>query len=141
MVEAKREYRSATDGLQQALRYAQQLDAPLAYSSNGVEIIEHNLRTGQERLVSAPAVAWDEYQELHGLVDTGSSLLQQPLNRGRRDAAGDVITPRYYQAVAINRVLAAIARLRQSLVDTVYDTHGAFALSGESKGSRATGLH
>ena len=119
VVEAKREYRTATDGLQQALRYAQQLDAPLAYASNGIDIIEHNLRTGQERLVSefaAPAVAWDEYQELHGLVDTGSSLLQQPLNRGRRDAAGDVITPRYYQAVAINRVLAAIARHRQRVL-------------------------
>lgn len=119
VVEAKRQYRSAADGLQQALRYAQQLDAPLAYATNGVEIIEHNLRTGHERRVSdfsAPAVALDEYRQLHGLDDTGSSLLQQPLNRGRRDAAGDVITPRYYQAVAINRVLAAIAGGRQRVL-------------------------
>jgi len=119
VVEAKRQYRSAADGLQQALRYAQQLDAPLAYATNGVEIIEHNLRTGHERRVSefaAPAVAWDEYRQLRGLDDTGSSLLQQPLNRGRRDAAGDVVTPRYYQGVAINRVLAAIAGGRQRVL-------------------------
>nr|WP_269778971.1 DEAD/DEAH box helicase family protein [Propioniciclava soli] len=112
-VEAKREYRTAEDGLQQALRYAQQLDAPLAYATNGVDIIEHNLRTGRERRVSefaSPVVAWDEYQQLHGLEPANSSLVRQPLNRGRRNAAGDVITPRYYQAVAINRVLAAIAR-------------------------------
>ena len=55
-------------------------------------------------------MAWDEYQQLHGLDAADSSLVRQPLNRGRRNAAGDVITPRYYQAVAINRVLAAIAR-------------------------------
>lgn len=113
VVEAKREYRAATDGLQQALRYAQQLDVPLAYATNGVEIIEHNLRTGRERRVSefaAPAVAWDEYQLRHGLRAADAGLVRQPLNRGRRNAAGEVITPRYYQAVAINRVLAAIAR-------------------------------
>lgn len=119
VVEAKREYRAATDGLQQALRYAQQLDAPLAYATNGVDIIEHNLRTGRERQVSefaAPVVAWDEYQQLHGLDPANSSLVRQPLNRGRRNAAGEVITPRYYQAVAINRVLAAIARGEQRVL-------------------------
>lgn len=113
VVEAKREYRAASDGLQQALRYAQQLDVPLAYATNGVQIIEHNLRTGRERRVSefaAPAVAWDEYQQLHGLQAADTALVRQPLNRGRRNAAGEVITPRYYQAVAINRALAAIAR-------------------------------
>lgn len=113
VVEAKRAYRSATDGLQQALRYAQQLDLPLAYASNGRELIEHNMRTGVERAVAqvaAPAVAWDEYRLLHGLDDASAGLVAEPLNRRRRNAAGDVITPRYYQAVAINRVLAAIGR-------------------------------
>lgn len=113
VVEAKRQYRSAEDGLQQALRYAQQLDAPLAYATNGVDIIEHNLRTGHERRVTefaAPAFAWDEYLQALGVDGVDASLLQQPLNRERRDAAGNVISPRYYQSVAINRVLAAIAR-------------------------------
>lgn len=113
VVEAKREYREASDGLQQSLRYAQQLDVPLAYATNGADIIEHNLRTGRERRVSefaAPAVAWDEYQQLHELQAADAALVRQPLNRGRRNAAGEVITPRYYQAVAINRVLAAVAR-------------------------------
>lgn len=113
VVEAKRQHRSATDGLQQALRYAQQLDVPLAYATNGAGIIEHNLRTGVQRSVTefaAPAVAWAEYRLLRDVDDSGAALLSQPFNRGRRDAAGDVVTPRYYQAVAINRVLAAAAR-------------------------------
>lgn len=55
VIEAKRESRPATDGLQQALRYARQLDVPLAYATNGSEIIEHNLRLGQERVVEGVA--------------------------------------------------------------------------------------
>ena len=119
VVEAKREYRSAEDGLQQALRYAQQLDAPLAYATNGIDVVEHNLRTGAERRVAdfaAPAVCWDEYAQKLGLDAAGASLVQQPLNRGRRNAAGEVITARYYQTVAINRVLAAIACGRQRVL-------------------------
>ncbi len=119
VVEAKRAYRRATDGLQQALRYAQQLDVPLAYASNGAETIEHNLRTGVERIVAAiapPAVAWDEYQKHHGLDEAAAQLLAQPFNRRRHSATGEVITPRYYQAVAINRVLAAIGRGERRLL-------------------------
>jgi type I restriction enzyme R subunit len=69
VVEAKRKYRTAADAIQQAVRYAQQLDVPLAYGSNGVEIIERNLRTGTERRVTelaAPALAWSEYSTMHG---------------------------------------------------------------------------
>jgi len=113
VVEAKREYRSATDGLQQALRYAQQLDVPLAYASNGREIIEHNMGTGAERHVeafAAPAVAWSEYLALHELDDGGAALISERFNRRRTTVTGDVLTPRHYQVVAINRVLAAIAR-------------------------------
>src|SRR5665647_2177118 len=87
VVEAKREYRSATDGLQQALRYAQQLDVPLAYASNGREIIEHNMGTGAERHVeafAAPAVAWSEYLALHELDDGGAALISERFNRRRR---------------------------------------------------------
>ena len=63
--------------MQQALRYAQQLDVPLAYATNGRETIEHNLRLGTERRVQAfapPATAWSEYQAMHGLDDDGEHL-------------------------------------------------------------------
>ena len=119
VVEAKRSYRSATDGMQQALRYAQQLDVPLAYATNGRETIEHNLRLGTERRVQAfapPATAWSEYQAMHGLDDDGAHLLAEPFNRRRTTVAGDVLTPRHYQVVAVNRVLAAIARGRRRVL-------------------------
>ena len=111
VVEAKRTYKTATDAIQQAVRYAQQLDVPLAYGCNGTEIIERNLRTGKERKVqefAAPALAWAEYCAMHGLDHEGAQLVGGPFNRQRRTVSGDVVEPRYYQVCAINRVLAAV---------------------------------
>jgi Type I site-specific restriction-modification system, R (restriction) subunit and related helicases len=61
VVETKRAHRQASDGLQQVVRYAQQLDVPLAYASNGTEIIERDMVSGRERVVegfAGPAEAW-----------------------------------------------------------------------------------
>ena len=113
VVEAKRKYRSAADAIQQAIRYAQQLDVPLAYGANGSEIIERNLLKGTEGRVSefaTPAMAWSEYCAAQGLDDDGAQLVAEPFNRQRRTVSGDVVTPRYYQVKAVNRVLAAIAQ-------------------------------
>ena len=113
VVEAKRSYLTADDAIQQAVTYAQQLDVPLAYGSNGADIIERNLRTGQERRLEAfapPASAWAEYTQLHGLDAPGAALISEPFNRARQTVSGDIIEPRAYQVVAINRVLRAIAQ-------------------------------
>lgn len=118
-VEAKREYASPGHGLQQAVRYAQQLDVPLAYASNGRGIVERNLTTGRECAVdafAAPAEAWAAYCEHHGLEQNGAALVGQPFDRSRTTAAGDVITPRWYQTVAVHRVLTAIAAGRRRLL-------------------------
>jgi type I restriction enzyme R subunit len=113
VVEAKRAYRSASEGLQQAVRYAQQLDVPTAYAANGRDIIERDLLAGTERIVDSfmtPPEAWSRYAAQHGLDEDGGRLLRQGLNRRRRTAAGDVVQPRWYQTVAVHRVLAAMAR-------------------------------
>ena len=49
IVEAKDNNHSVSFGLQQAMTYAQMLDVPFAYSSNGDGFIEHDFITGQER--------------------------------------------------------------------------------------------
>lgn len=113
VVEAKRAYRSASDGLQQAVRYAQQLDVPLAYSTNGAEIIERDMVSGHERRVdgfATPPEAWSSFVRLHDLDPGGADLQARGFNRQQRLASGDVQEPRWYQAVAIRRVLTAIAR-------------------------------
>ncbi len=119
VVEAKREFRKAADGLQQAIRYAQQLDVPVAYATNGREIIERNLGTGRERTVDSvntPAELWSEWTECHGLDAETGELLAQPFNRNRTTIAGAVIVPRWYQTVAVHRVLCAIAAGRQRVL-------------------------
>jgi type I restriction enzyme R subunit len=119
VVEAKREHRTADDAMQQAVKYARKIDAPLAYGTNGVEIIEHNLRTGVERRVESfapPAAAWSEYAMANGLDDSGAALIAEPFNRARTGVDNRVITPRPYQVRAINRTLAAIARGQNRLL-------------------------
>ena len=49
VVEAKDNTHSVSHGLQQAMTYAQMLDVPFAYSSNGDGFMEHDFITGQER--------------------------------------------------------------------------------------------
>ncbi len=113
VVEAKRTQREATDGVQQSVRYADQLDVPIAYASNGRKIIERDLIAGTEREVDSfmtPAEAWSRYVDHHGLDDEGAELLLPLFNREKRSASGDVVEPRWYQRVAVHRVLAAMAR-------------------------------
>ena len=119
VVEAKREYRSSADGMAQALRYAQQLDVPIAYSTNGHGIVEHDLVAGTERNVpsfATPAELWSAYQTLHRLDAEGGELIGQAFNRRRLDIDGNVIQPRWYQTVAIHRVLRAIATGRKRVL-------------------------
>jgi type I restriction enzyme R subunit len=112
VVEAKREHLRAQDGMQQAIRYAQQLDVPLAYATNGRQIIERDMVTGVEReveSVATPAESWSAWQAMHGLTGDDAELVKQPFNRRKLTAHNDVVEPRYYQRVAIHRVLRALA--------------------------------
>ena len=52
IVEAKVQYKSAADGMQQAKAYAQILGLKFAYSTNGKEILEFDFITGIEKIVS-----------------------------------------------------------------------------------------
>ena len=82
IVEAKDNTHAVSHGLQQAMTYAQMLDIPFAYSSNGDGFMEHDFLTGQER-----EIGLDEFpseQELAIWLDAppgnypGTALLFQP---------------------------------------------------------------
>ncbi|MBR0222990.1 MAG: DEAD/DEAH box helicase family protein [Bacteroidales bacterium] len=114
VVEAKDNNHTVSHGLQQAMDYAQMLDVPFAYSSNGDGFCEHDFLTGQER-----QLALDEFpspeeliarfkqgaNEGSGLSDAEQAMIRQPYYSGM-----NVYPPRYYQRIAINRTLDAIAR-------------------------------
>lgn len=113
VVEAKREYSIPGKGLQQAKRYCQLLDLPLAYATNGKSVVEDDRDTGLERVqlpgFPGPEEAWARYRSWKGILDDlVADGLGLPFNRVLRTFDGGVKEPRYYQRIAINRAVQAI---------------------------------
>jgi len=113
VVEAKREHAIPGLGLQQAKNYAQLLDVPFAYSTNGLGIVEDDGNTGIERDnlsdFPPPDILWARYREWKGIDDNSvADGLLLPFNRSLRNSDGSVKEPRYYQRTAINRTVKAI---------------------------------
>ena len=105
VVEAKADYKSASDGIQQAKDYAETLGLKFAYSTNGDGIIEFDFMTGQERCLSAfpsPEELWSRLQAAKNLQETQKQVVLASYNL----QAGKI--PRYYQDIAINRAVEAI---------------------------------
>ena len=113
VVEAKQARFSVGQGMQQALAYAEMLDAPFAISSNGIAFLFHD-RTGStqpaERELAlidfpTPEQLWTIYQRWKGISELETGVLKQPMYS---DGTGK--EPRYYQRVAINRAIEAIVQ-------------------------------
>jgi type I restriction enzyme R subunit len=124
VVEAKREYAIPGKGLQQAKNYAQLLDLPFAYSTNGKGIVEDDRDTGLEndKLVSFPdpEELWSRYRAWRGITkDPVADGVVVPFNRTLRNPDGSVKEPRYYQRTAINRSVAAILGDKKRLLLTM----------------------
>ena len=114
IVEAKDNQHAVADGLQQAMTYAQMLDVPFAYSSNGDAFREHDFLTGAERDIAmedfpTPDELYARFQKGAnggaGLTQEEEAIIRQPYYSSQ-----STYPPRYYQRVAVNRTLDAIAR-------------------------------
>ena len=114
IVEAKDNNHSISHGLQQAMTYAQMLDVPFAYSSNGDGFAEHDFLTGQESTFGMDDFPTEqelitrykaEANDGAGLSEVQETIIQQPYYSSQT-----TYPPRYYQRIAINRTVDAIAR-------------------------------
>lgn len=114
IVEAKDNQHAVADGLQQAMTYAQMLDVPFAYSSNGDAFREHDFLMGTERDIAmedfpTPDELYARFQKGAnggaGLTQAEEAVIGQPYYSSQ-----STYLPRYYQRVAVNRTLDAIAR-------------------------------
>lgn len=120
VVEAKQAKFQVGHGMQQALAYAEMLDAPFAISSNGDGFLLHD-RTGltqpTERELSLGTfptfeTLWPLYQQWKGLAQPAAiKLIEQPFHT---DGSGR--EPRYYQRVAINRTVEAVAKGQERIL-------------------------
>lgn len=115
IVEAKDANHSASDGLQQALEYAQTLDIPFVFSSNGDGFTFHDGTISDpaqgpvERDLAmsefpSPNGLWARYCASKGLNDEQAAIIAQGYFE---DVTGK--EARYYQQIAINRAVEAIA--------------------------------
>lgn len=116
IVEAKDNKRSVSFGLQQAMTYANMLDVPFAYSSNGDAFFEHDFLTGQEREIAlsdfpSPEDLLARYQQGKKIGNKEVQIIRQPYYSSQT-----TYPPRYYQRNAVNRSLDAIARGQQRLL-------------------------
>ncbi len=105
IIEAKDNTHSIGAGIQQGLEYAETLDIPFVYSSNGDGFIEHDRTIGQELELSlntfpSPEELWNRYKITKKIETDHEPVVTQDYYF---DPGGK--TPRYYQQIAINKIL------------------------------------
>lgn len=116
IVEAKDNNHSVSFGMQQAMTYAQMLDVPFAYSSNGDAFYEHDFLTGLERRIAledfpSPEELTARFNAGKQITPAQQSIIDQPYYSSQ-----NTYPPRYYQRNAVNRTLDAIARGQDRLL-------------------------
>lgn len=112
LIEAKDNGHTIGAGMQQALDYARTLDIPFVFSSNGEGFLFHDntvINGAIERELSmdefpSPTVLWEKYKQYKNIgTPAVEKVVTQDYHIGQRE-------PRYYQQIAINRTVEAIAK-------------------------------
>lgn len=116
IVEAKDNNHPVGAGLQQAIGYAKALDVYYVYASNGDGFVEQNLITG-----TVTEIGLDEFpspEELYQryLVDKGISETEEKAILEPYYYIPNYKTPRYYQRIAINRTVDAVAKGQERIL-------------------------
>ncbi len=120
IIEAKDNKHSIRAGIQQALDYAKILDIPCVFSSNGDGFLFHD-RTATDGEIETeididsfptPAQLWEKYKKYKGIVTPAAEkIISQDYYFD-----GTNRKPRYYQQIAVNRTVEAIARGQNRLI-------------------------
>lgn len=113
IIEAKDNNHSVGAGMQQAKEYAEILDVPFVYSSNGDAFLEFD-KTKREGIVEqeislddfpSPEMLWNRYCQHKDITPEQDVILQE---ENHKDDTGR--EPRYYQQIAIDRTIEAVAK-------------------------------
>lgn len=120
IIEAKDNNHSVRSGIQQALDYANTLDIPFAFSSNGDGFLFYDKTSNNESLETeialdefpSPEELWNKYKNFKGFsTPEVNKIVEQDYYY---DSSGRA--PRYYQQIAINRTVEAVASGKDRLL-------------------------
>ena len=119
VIEAKDNKHTIGDGMQQGLSYAEMLEVPFVFSSNGDGFLFHNKITTDGEIEKeltlnefpSPQMLWRWWAVHQGLSEPQEALVTQDYYSD----GGDKV-PRYYQLLAINKTIEAIARGQNRLL-------------------------
>ncbi|MCB0458508.1 MAG: DEAD/DEAH box helicase family protein [Flavobacteriaceae bacterium] len=114
IIEAKDNNHSIKSGIQQALDYANTLDVPCIFSSNGDGFYFHD-KTATDGIIEkelsldsfpSPELLWEKYKKYRGIhSEVVENIAKQDYFI---DSSGR--TPRYYQQIAVNRTIEEVAK-------------------------------
>ena len=114
IIEAKRIDKHPTEGLQQAIGYAEKLKVNYVYSTNGKKIYEFDLTTGKGDYIDSFPTPDEIYKRsFDNLTPEKENLLSVPFY-----LTGDK-QPRYYQENAVNKAIEAIANKENRILLTL----------------------
>jgi len=117
VVEAKDNNYPKGEGLQQAIDYSNDLQLLFAFSSNGDSFIFHDKTTGEQKEISldkfpTPDELWEKYKVHKGITKEEEEKIitsDYYFEQGWKE-------PRYYQRIAINNVLEAVAKGKKKIL-------------------------
>ncbi|TGP82070.1 DEAD/DEAH box helicase [bacterium M00.F.Ca.ET.227.01.1.1] len=113
VIEVKDAKHSLSDGMQQALEYAEMIGVPFAFSTNGNGFLFHDRSASHSPIegelntnsLPSPAELWRKYSAWKGIAETENGIVDQEYFE---DGSGK--RPRYYQSLAINRAVEEVAK-------------------------------
>lgn len=115
VIEAKAENLAAAEGVAQAKAYAQKLQIDYTYATNGKEIYEISIKTGREGNIAAfptPAELWNKtFSDQNAWKEKFDHVLCEDGGSGKK--------PRYYQEIAVNNTLNAVAEEKNRILLTL----------------------
>ncbi|MCZ8494041.1 EcoAI/FtnUII family type I restriction enzme subunit R [Priestia megaterium] len=110
IIEAKDNNHSVGAGLQQAIEYAKSLDVSYIYASNGDAFVEQNLITGEVKELTLEEFPSPEELYQRYLADKNINRDEEKVILEPYYYVPNYKTPRYYQMVAVNRTVDAVAK-------------------------------
>lgn len=115
VIEAKSVKKDTTEGVAQAKLYAEKLNITWTYATNGKDIYAINMETGKEGSVST----YPTPEELWNRTFEKQNTWRDSFNAIPFENVGGTKGARYYQEIAVNKTLEAVANEKQRVLLTL----------------------